>query len=272
MIVAPWGEEKTCKTTLALSFPKPLYHFDIDVGGFDRAAWRIQTNGITSERFYQPLQIEKMMGQEVSETGGKLSIRFPKKVVGMREVWQAIITKYVEVLQDPQYQTIVFDSFTQMWNICHRAHLQEIQEKQIAKEPKISENALRESLLPKEYGPANDRMRSVIYNARSVNKHLVITHYPKDVYGVRVTANGTEEYRTGEVAIDGFKEVAKLIDIAISTRTESRKINGQDKPTKVPVCTITTCGLEGLGIAAEGIELPTPDYAGLMGLVEMFRG
>ena len=32
MIVAIWGSEKTCKTTMALTFPKPLYHFDLDVG------------------------------------------------------------------------------------------------------------------------------------------------------------------------------------------------------------------------------------------------
>lgn len=271
MVLAPWGEEKTCKTTLALSFPKPLFHFDVDVGGYDRAAWRIDTEGVTSEKFYQPMKIEKMMGQEVTEAtkpGQKLSIRFPKKEVGMRELWQQIIRKYVEVLQDPTYKTIVFDSFTLMWNICHRSHLQEIQEKQIAKTPNVVDNDLRESLMPKEYGPANDRMRSIISNSRSMGKNLIITHYPKDVYGVRVTAQGTEDYRTGAIAIDGFKEVAKLIDIAISTTTEMR---GTPK-VKTPVCTITTCGLEGLGIAAEGIELPTPDYAGLMALVELFRG
>ena len=40
-IVADCGDEGTGKTTMALTFPKPLVHFDIDVVGFRRAAWRL---------------------------------------------------------------------------------------------------------------------------------------------------------------------------------------------------------------------------------------
>ncbi len=268
MIVAPWGEEKTGKTTLALSFPKPLFHFDIDVGGYKRAAWRVDTDGVTSETFAQPIQVEQMMGQGVTDNAGKLTIRFPKKVVGVRELWQAIITRYVEVLQDPQWETIVFDSFTQLWNICHRAHLQEVQEKQIASSPKIDDNALRESLMPKEYGPPNDKMRAVIYNARSTGKHLVLTHYPKDVYGVRVGEKGQEEYRTGEQTLDGFKEVMKIGDLALKTTIKTIRVDDDNR--RVPVATITKCGLEGLGIAVEGMELPSADYAGLEALQGLF--
>jgi len=36
-IVAICANEGACKTTMALSFPKPLVHFDTDVGGFRRA-------------------------------------------------------------------------------------------------------------------------------------------------------------------------------------------------------------------------------------------
>ena len=289
MIVAPWGDEKTSKTTFALSFPKPLYHFDIDVGGFDRAAWRMTDDDpdanadgvreltfpdggvVTTKKYSQPIPVERMMGQMVSKTAKQLTIRFPKKVVGMRELWQDIITDYVRVLGDPRVKSISFDSFTQMWNICHKAHLQELQEKQEANTPGIPENDLRESLKSVEYGPANDRMRSVIYNARSMNKNLIITHYPKDIYGVRVNVKGvTEDYRTGAETLDGFKEVAKLIDLAV--RTQTKVINTPEGKESIVTSTITTCGLPGLGFKAEGMPLPTNDYQGILSLVKMLGG
>ena len=267
MIIAPWGDEKTSKTTFALSFPKPLYHFDIDVGGYERAAWRIQTDGITTERYSQQMQVEEltnsMMGNQVTKTKDSITIKFPKKVVGMRELWQKIITDYIKVLSDPKYQTIVFDSFTQMWNICHKAHLQEKQEKQLSEGMKDTDSKFRSSLKSIEYGTPNDRMRAVIYNARSTGKNLVLNHYPRDVYGVRVNNKGeSEDYRTGQETLDGFKEVAKLIDIAV--RTQSRFVDKK----KVVDITITTCGLPGLGFKAEGMKLPTPDYQGIMSLIE----
>ncbi len=36
-IVGIWGEDKTGKTTLALTFPKPMKVMEIDIGGFTRA-------------------------------------------------------------------------------------------------------------------------------------------------------------------------------------------------------------------------------------------
>ena len=268
MIIALWGEEKTSKTTFSLSFPKPLYHFDIDVGGYDRAAWRMSTEGITTKRYFAPMQIEQlnrsMMGNDVSKANDKITIKFPKKVVGMRELWQSIISDYVGLLGDSKYVTIVFDSFTEMWSICHRAHLQELQEKQLSVNPNLPDNELRESLMSKEYGPANDRMKAVISNARSTGKNLVLTHYPRDVYGVRVDSKGrSEDFRTGAEAIDGFKQITKLIDIAVRTKTPL--VNGKKSVEAV----ITTCGLPGLGFKVEGMKLPTPDYAGIESLISV---
>ena len=39
-IVGLDGEEKTGKSTLGLTFPKPIANFCFDRGGFERAAWR----------------------------------------------------------------------------------------------------------------------------------------------------------------------------------------------------------------------------------------
>ena len=126
MIIALWGSEKSWKTTMALTFPKPLYHFDLDCGGFDRAAWRVDTSEIKSKSYPTPVQMEKLMGQ----TKEGISVKFPKKIIGIKEIWQRIVLDFVEVCSSDN-KTIVLDSATQLWSICHRGYLQEVQERQI---------------------------------------------------------------------------------------------------------------------------------------------
>lgn len=194
---------------------------------------------------------------------GSITIRFPKKIVGVKEVWQQIIKDYVATVQRVDIKTIVIDSATRLWELCHRAYLQELQEKQIATDPKVAanDNLLREKLLPIEYGEPNDRMRTIIYTARSFNKDLVLTHYPRDVYAQRVTERGIEEYRTGAIELDGFKDTKKLIDLIVMTSIDTTK--------KVPIGKITTSGLS-LGLV-DMIVSPL-DYETLIKMVKMCRG
>ena len=258
MIVALWGPEKSWKTTVALSFPRPIVHMDLDVGGFDRAAWRLDTDGIESKSYPTPIQMDKLIGQKKEG----VTIRFPKKIVGVKEVWQQIVIDFIEAVNKPEVKTLVLDSSTQLWSICHRGRLQELQEIQVAKSPKISENELRERLQPIEYGEPNDRMRSLIYTARSFRKHLVLTHYPRDIYAQRATDRGIQDYKTGDIEPDGFKETQRLVDIVIWVDTDSK-----GKAT----AKITRCGLEGLGTMATGLTID-PSYQGILDLQESMMG
>lgn len=244
---------------MALTWPRPLVHFDLDVGSFERAAWRIDTTGIESKSYPTPIQVERLKGQ----VKDGVTIKFPKKLVGIKEVWQQIVMDFVEALNRPEVKTIVMDSATQLWNICHRGHLQELQEIQIARaKGNINENELRENLMPKEYAEPNERMRTLIYAAKSYKKHLVLTHYPKDVYANRVTDKGIEEYKTGEIEPDGFKDTQKLVDIVIWVEADSTgQVNAK----------ITKCGLEGLGTMAVGLVIE-PSYDGIIKLQESMRG
>jgi hypothetical protein len=114
IIAAIWGIEGSGKTTMALTFPKPLKHYDLDVGGYDRAAWRLSTDGVDSQSYAIPVQIEKLMGAQKQG----ISIRFPRRVIGYKEVWQKIVTDFVADCQNEKLQTIVIDSATQLWTIC----------------------------------------------------------------------------------------------------------------------------------------------------------
>ncbi len=254
MILAIWGEEKSGKSTMALTFPKPLFHLDLDVGGYARAAWRLDTKDITSKSYTLPLQIEKMMGSKTP------SIRAARKVVGYREVWNSIISDYVDACNNKDIQTIVIDSATQLWSICHTSLLQEKQERQLADKPGMPEHMLREKLQPVEF--PNDRMRSVIYAARSYGKNLVLTHYPRNIYKSKFDNKGElVEYKSDEVEPDGFKDTQKLVDIVIWTSTSKEGATAK----------ITKCGLEGLGFAAVGLDI-SPSYQGILDLKEALGG
>jgi len=275
-IVAICGDEGTCKTTMALSFPKPLVHFDTDVGGFRRAAWRLsaeELKQIESKSYPKPIQTSKLIGQTGTPT---TRIIVPKKVEGMRELWQHIAQDFVNACMKPDVKTVIIDSATALWNICHQSHLQELQEKQLANHLRLhkgapfDENEYRERLQPIEYGPANDKMRTVLHTARSFQKNLVLTHYPTDEYGVVPDGKGNMvEGKTGALVMDGFKETKKLSDVVMWLSVKERSVEG--KKIKEPTAKITKCGLEGMGLDAVGLEIPA-SYEGIINLQSLMRG
>jgi len=303
LIASLWGIEGSGKSTVALTYPKPLFHMDLDLGGFDRAAWRVIQEAkkegvelrvrrcdagedisvlnwneldIVSKPYLAPVQMEKLMG--VQKTPG-VSVRFPRAVKGVKELWQEIVIDLVALCQTRIVRSIVIDSATQLWWVAHTSLLQEKQEIQLAKPGfKESDPLFRERLQPMEF--PNDRMRSLIYTARSSGKNLVMTHYPKDVYKERVGANGVESYKSGEVEPDGFKHTVTLDDIVIWCYTEIDKrkniMTGVENPNynkPQPYAKIDLkCGLEHMGMAAVGLELPSPSYEGLMELQAMMKG
>lgn len=266
IIAAIWGTEGSGKTSMALTFPKPLKHYDLDVGGYDRAAWRIETEGVTSTSYPIPLQTEKLMGARPEKSGSNVSVRFPRRVVGYKELWQQIVTDYVEDCKNTALKTIVIDSATQLWTVCHTSLLQEKQEIQLAAGIKETDPKFREKLLPIEF--PNDRMRSLIYTARSYGKNLVLTHYPRNIYKQRFDSKGElVDYKSDELEPDGFKDTSKLVDLVVWTYTDSKDGNivGRAKIT-------VKCGVPGLGMTAVGLELPSPTYQGIVELREVISG
>jgi len=271
-ITAICGDEGTGKTTMALTFPKPLRHFDIDVGGYRRAIWRLDTTDTVSKSYPRPIQMNKLMGQQNVST----RIEIPKKVTGMKELWQSIVTDFVEACQDAAVKTIVLDSSTLLWNVCHNGRLQELQEIQFAKHKKEKpnqpwdENDYRERLQPIEYGPANDRMRALLHTARSFGKNLILIHYPTDEYGTVPDGRGNVvEGKTGKTILDGFKETVKLVDLVVWTSIKTQTVQGVEQ--KSVVAKITKCGIEGMGLNAVGLEVPAT-YEGIINLKNMMIG
>ncbi len=270
IVVLLWGKEGLWKTSTGLSWPKPLYDFEFDVGSFARASWRVpedQLAQIHLKKYPMPMQVEKLTG--LQKEG--VTLKFPKKVVGVKELWQQFVADFVKAVQLPndQCKTIMFDSSTKLWSIAHTGYLQEIQEKQISKFPNINENDLREKLQTVEYGPVNERMASLIATARSYDKNLVLVHYPRDVYGERLNNNGEKvEYKTGKIEPDGFKETRRLADIELINELVKDK-NNRD----TVVCKIgEKCALAYMGTTAMGLTLPEASYQGLVMLQQSMKG
>ena len=273
IVGAVCGDEGTGKTTMALTFPKPLRHFDRDVGGYRRAIWRLDAEGVESKSYPKPIQIDKLMGTQGSPS---TRVTIPKKVEGMKELWQQIVTDFVAACMDATVKTVVIDSATLLWSICHNSHLQELQERQLSRHKTqnpnrpFDENDYRERLQPVEYGPANDRMRTILHTARSYGKNLVLTHYPTDEYGTIPDGKGNMvEGKTGKIILDGFKETKKLVDLVVWCSIKETVKDGVAE--KQPVCKITKCGLEGAGLKAVGMEV-VATYEGIVNLVNLLKG
>jgi hypothetical protein len=215
-----WGPEKSTKSTLAGSFPKPMAHFDFDMG-FERAMYRF-SNGTPPQ--------EEEFGWTVHTADGTItSYRMPtpftihiqpgQPLKGYRELWNNFLALYLKALEDKSIKTVVIDTATQAWQICHMAFLQEKQEQQILN----GEKKLRERLIPIEYAEPNARMRSIEQAPKVYGKHLVLTHYQTDVYANRLSGDRMEEYKTGEKELDGFRATANLSDIVLQTSVKDSK-------------------------------------------------
>lgn len=280
------GEEGTCKSSMGLTWPKPLYYFEFDVGGFDRAVWRFEKEfkvlrlaanedipkdcldnyDIVSKPYPVPLDITKLMGQiaEGKRTDAKFTVRFPKKVEGMKELWQIFVTDFVQLVQMPKLQTIQFDTSTVQYNISHKTILQELQERQVfnwkadqrTSSKPFDENSFRERLQPTEYGFAYDKLRQVYQTAQAYRKNTVSVHYPTDDYVKIPQQDGTtKEEKSGLKVPDGWKELSKIASLIVWTSIKENIVIGGGRQ-KVPMCKITKCGIKGMGLDAVGMELP----------------
>lgn len=270
-----WGAEGSWKTTMALSFPRPIVHFDIDVGGYERAAWNLaDTKDIETKSYAVPIPIDKLKGRQKIQNGKEVSIRLPKRVLGYMELWQEIVQDFVEALQRKEVKTIVIDSATKLWEICHTSYLQELQESQIVKdklELPRDENKLRERLQQVEYGEPNRRMDTLAYSNRSYKKNLVFTHYsrPKYIKQLNAKTGEIESVDSGRIEIDGYKGTRKVVDAVIELVLDNKGMVTAQFPSNPEVF---KCAIPGLGSTVIGQVLPEPSYQGLVDLREALVG
>jgi len=255
MIVVIGGDEKTGKTTMGLSFLKPLHYFEFDIGGFDRAIkmFKNELHLITRKQFPTPLQALTVDKKLVSS----------KIIIGMKELWYNFLTEFYESCMTPEVQTITIDTWFQVWEMVRLAVLQEKQEAQLDESGRLKkgEERLRTNLLQIEYAEPNARMRNLLFYARGMGKNLVLITYDRDQYKPQLDESGRlVEVRTGKKDFALWGETLKHADVALRLRID-------DKSNK-PVAQVVLPGL--LPIEAVGTEIDN-FYDSLENLLKIYR-
>ena len=269
MIFVLWGEDKSQKNTLALSFPKPLVDMEFDIGGFDRANRNLPhlpikdwTNQglIKLEQYIVPMQFGSMDPIENI-------IRPSKIIVGMKELFYQFATKFIQHLQDSDLKTIVIDTGTLLYEVTCMGYLQEKQEIQINPDGsmKLDRNGkvqeLRVSLLPIEYREPYIRMRGFIYQAKAHKKNLVLTHHASDEYGmVRQKDGSTALAKTGNRVLHGWSQLGDGADVMAHTYWDKTKMK--------PYCKVELAEVKEL----EDMVFEEPTYDKIRQVIKMVRG
>ena len=249
MIVGTWGEDKTCKSTFALTFPKPMVFMEFDIGGFDRAIYRFQSEFDSGAIKYEAYPLPMTFGKF---DPAKLEVRPSKVIVGMKELFYEWASKYISHLKDDNIKPIVIDTATLLKTITDDCYLQELQENQLpidnfgkGKDGK----PMRVQLLQIEYREPNNRMRGILYQAKSSKKHLVLVHHARDKYGPMPTRDGSiATGPTGKRERAGFATLGDSADVILH--------NYWDKTKMKPYAEVELAEVKAL----EGMVFEEPSY------------
>ncbi len=264
LIFVLWGEDKSQKNTLAMTFPKPLIDMEFDIGGFERACRNLpnlpikdwyEQGLIKLERYAMPFQIGKL--DPVASI-----VRPSKIIVGMKELFYEFAGSYIKHLQDPDIKTIVVDTGTLLYEVTCTGYLQEKQEIQLDAQGNVKprEN-LRVSLLPIEYREPYIRMRGFIYQAKAHGKNLVLTHHASDEYGLVKGAGGAlVEGKTGKRVLHGWTQLGDGADVVGHTYW--------DKTAKKPYFKVELAEVKEL----EEMVFEEPTYDKISSVIKMIRG
>ena len=258
-----WGEDKSCKNTLAESFPKPIVVMELDIGGFRRSCrnlpnlpikdWYDQ-GLITVEQFIMPFQ---MTTEDIK------AVRPTKTVIGIKELFYQFAGSFLSHLNDPSVASIVVDTGTLLYDITCQGYLQELQEKQLPLQPNgmgRDGKPLRTQLQPPEYREPYIRMRGFAYQAKAHNKHLVVTHHASDEYGLVKKRDGTlGEGKTGTRVMHGWGQWGDSADVLGHTYW--------DKTTNKPYFRAELAEVKEL----EGMVIEEPSFEKLDFLIKNMR-
>lgn len=248
MLLCYYGDIKTGKTDFALTAPKPLVHFDLDLG-FDRVAHRYPTakrlgpndklvnnvnyGGITVKRYSPPMVLPN------------------QRVQGMEAMWAELIADISYAYSDPKIASVTIDTATVMWAWATFAQLERAQNR----------DQNRIALQQIEYSRPNQEMRRILEASRLLGKNLILVHHLTDIYEKKATVRGIEEVKTGE-RWAGFAHTGGIADVVARSYKEPKKgIQGLS-------AVIEACGFS---LSAEGQRVEVPTWSKLLGVINYHR-
>ena len=262
-IVSIRGPVGSAKSTLASTWPGNCFWFDLESGA-NRALDRYRVIYDDGDRHtpWNPFA----EGPEVVKNAmlDGLMVSRGEKVHGKLEAWMECSKKYVGLLQSDEWHTIIVDTWKELWTICHRGYLQEIQ---------LTDGG-RKNITEIEYAIPNERMERWMGISKPMKKHLVLISHerPKRVGQMVGTEYKMVESADGAMEIDGYRHTMRKADWSL--------ITGLENPCKVQQGGSVCNGCKGwhftvtvekspAGQEIVGLMIRDPSYEKLMNVAEM---
>jgi len=275
MILGLYGEDKTCKSTLSLSAPKPMVYMQFDIGGFQRACRNLPHLPIKDWYNQGLIKVEDyVMPFQIGSLDPVTSIIRPSKIlVGVEELFYVFATNFLKHLYDGTV-TIVVDTSTLLYEVTCLGYLQEKQELQMplqANGKGRDDKPLRTQLQQQEYREPYIRMRGFTYQAKAAKKNLILVHHATDEYGLMRQGDGTMgQGKTGKRVLHGWGQLGDSADIIGKTYVRMETIPNTNPPQRkiTPCFKIELAEVKEL----EGVEIQEPTYDKLAGMIRMIRG
>jgi len=148
IIVSINGMPKSGKTHLALTFPKPLCIFSLDIG-IERVLPKFQGQEIEVKTYDIPIQ----------------DTLHPRPYA--QKFWKEFTSDYQQATESKVYKTIVVDTGTALYELARHAYAEELGIK---------------NLLPQLYGEVYTRLSALILKARVLGINVVWTHHLREKY------------------------------------------------------------------------------------------
>ena len=211
-IIIAWGATSMGKSTFAINGSGKTWYAEFDPGSYDRATEAIdpsELTRITLAKFYAPLTSiidagtlsTAMMGQS-----GKGAVQIGHKLKGWREKYNEFWQGYVQACE-ADYDTIVIDTSSRLWNMAQNALRQRIQEE-------VQGVDQAERLKRLEYQEPNDQLTMMVNAAKETGKNLVLIAHEGEKW--------VKGEPTGEAKPDGWGDAAKESDISLRFTIKNR--------------------------------------------------
>ena len=226
MLISLEGVRKTGKTTFALSAPPEIVFFDFELG-----LHRVEPRFMPDEK-----------GLKVLDYGSLATLDRKKQDTFVLTQWGKLLKDYSAALESETTTSIVFDTFTAVWELRRMAYMAELRS--------TPGGAGRKNLMPQEYATPNADMKMLLVQAQIHHKNLILTHHLREQY--------KEGKPTGVLEADGFKHTGDAVDVILHTSKAKCK----------PLITIRDCGLT---MRAEGLEVTDPNYDKVFKLITQMR-
>ena len=203
-VVSVRGAMGTGKSTLAAHWKEGnTFWLDLELGA-KRALSRIK-DWDKHTTLWHPYDEEDV--DTLADMLNRMNSMRGEKLVGRVEYWETIIKKYLMMCADKDTDTLIYDTWKEVWSSNTQAFLQKVQENTTGK--------VRQNLLQIEYGTPNTRMNSVIFASRQHSKDLLLLSHERPIYLYGLDADQKQiSYPdpSGASELDGYKNTLDLVD------------------------------------------------------------